>query len=64
MEALLITATTTSRMRGFAISKLTTTKTYTCSMARDTIIEADEVLVPRGPSTRGARQILRKDENM
>ena len=32
-------------------------------MAKDTIIQADEVLVPRGPSTRGAQQILRKDGN-
>ena len=50
-------------MEELLITKLTKTKTYTCSMTKDIIIEADEVLVPRGPPTRRAQKILRKDRN-
>ena len=62
-EELLMTATTVSRIQGVAIFKLIATKTSTFSTARDTTIEEDEALGSRGPSTRGAWQILRNDGN-
>ena len=58
-----MTATTVSRIQGIAIFKLITTKTSTSSMAMDTTIEEEEALGSRGPSTRGARQILINDDN-